>query len=331
MPGSETIFDASDETLDISILIVPDTSLSEVAGTVDTLRVANRQLGRTGYSWKVVSIDGAPVQLSCGLHLSVQGALSEVRGGDLLIILAAYSVGKTGRPEYVRQVRSAVSRFHFMAAFNAASWLLARAGLLDGARATIHWEDLEDFALAFPTIAVVPDRFVISGRFITSGAAATTVDVLLYLIRCRNGATICDQVAATFLVDMHNGGDPQQRPSYRRTFSDPRVNEALAAIEQDLENPQPLAGIAAGVGLSQRMLEILFRKQVGLSPAAFRREIQLVTARRLIIESSAPISEILVRVGFTSPSAFSRAFRERFGESPSQLRNTRRDRQIPPI
>src|SRR3546814_14159142 len=69
----------------------------------------------------------------------------------------------------------------------AGSWLLARAGLLDGRAATTHWEDLEDFAARFPEVAVRPDRFVIDGRRFTSGGASPTFDLMLPLIRSRFG------------------------------------------------------------------------------------------------------------------------------------------------
>src|SRR3546814_3338226 len=78
----------------------------------------------------------------------------------------------------------------------AGSWLLARAGLLDGRAATTHWEDLEDFAARFPEIAVRPDRFVVDGRTFTSGGASPTFDLMLHLIRSRFGYPLALEVAS---------------------------------------------------------------------------------------------------------------------------------------
>ena len=114
---------------------------------------------------------------------------------------------------------------------------MARAGLLDGYRATVHWEDLEDLAAAHPEIDVVPDRFVIDRNRVTIGGAAPAQDFMLHLIRARHGAALARQVALSFLTTPRRGRDPQTGPAPDPAL-DPRVARAVARMEARLDAPE---------------------------------------------------------------------------------------------
>jgi transcriptional regulator GlxA family with amidase domain len=212
MAKAETIFAPTDDALEIALLVLPRSSILEVASVLDPVRNANRHLGREGFGWRVVSPSGGPVPLTCGLELPAIGPLRAARGADVLIVIGGYGhLEATTRPLLTELSRLA-GRFRAVGGVDTGPWVLARAGLLDGHRATVHWEDLEDFALAHPGIDVLPDRFVISRNRFTAGGAAPAADLMLHLIGARCGPAIAAQVAGSFLYDAAVDGSRPQRP-----------------------------------------------------------------------------------------------------------------------
>ncbi|MCX7286092.1 MAG: AraC family transcriptional regulator, partial [Rhodobacterales bacterium] len=166
------IFLPSEQPLTIALLVLPQASILEVASALDPLRNANRQLGHEAYRWRVVSPDGAPVPLTCEISLPSSGPLAHAVGAEALIVVAGYRLAEVATRPLIRDLRRIAPRFQLVGGIDAAPWVLARSGLLDGYRATVHWEDLEDLAAAHPDIDVVPDRFVIDrNRLTISGAA----------------------------------------------------------------------------------------------------------------------------------------------------------------
>jgi transcriptional regulator GlxA family with amidase domain len=211
-------------------------------------------------------------------------------------------------------------RFQAIGGIDAGPWVLARAGLLAGYRATVHWEDLEDLAHAHPDTTVLPDRYVIDRTRFTAGGAAPACDLMLHLITTRHGPATARQVAASFITTPRAGTDPQIAPS-TDTRLDPRVAAAIARMESQTDTPEPVAHIARAVGLSPRRLEALFRQNLSLTPGAYALTLRLQTARRMVTDTRHPLADIALRCGFTSGSSLSRAFRRQFGQAPSSLRN----------
>lgn len=323
MAKSAPIFAASQQALSLALLVLPQCSILEVASTLDPLRSANRHLGHEAYRWRVVSPDGGPVPLTCGIELPSSGPLSAAEGADALIVIAGYRQSEVATARLIRDLRRLAPRFAAMGGIDAGGWVLARAGLLAGHRATVHWEDHEDFAASHPEIEVVPDRFVISGNRFTAGGAAPAADLMLHLIRARHGAALALQVAASFITTAHDGSEPQVSPDAPRRPDprlDPRVAQAVARMEARLDAPETAAASAAAVGLSPRRLEALFTAQLGMTPGAYGLSLRLQAARRLITDTRHPLADVALRSGFSSASTLSRAFRAQFGMAPSQLR-----------
>lgn len=314
------IFRPSSDPLTIALLVLPQASILEVASALDPLRNANRQLGQEAYRWRVVSPDGAPVPLTCGISLPSSGPLSHAVGADALIVVAGYRLAEVATRPLIRDLRRIASRFQLVGGIDAAPWVLARAGLLDGHRATVHWEDLEDLAAAHPHVDVVSDRFVIDRNRVTISGAAPAADFMLHLIRTRHGAALSRQVAMSFLTQARRGAEPQTAPPYQDPALDPRVAKALARMEARIDSPEPASATARAVSLSSRRLETLFRAALGTTPAAHALDLRLQAARRMLTDTKHPLAEIALRTGFSSPSTLSRAFRARFGNPPKTLR-----------
>jgi transcriptional regulator GlxA family with amidase domain len=315
------IFQPSDQPLTIALLVLPQASILEVASALDPLRNANRQLGHEAYRWRVVSPDGAPVPLTCGIELPSSGPLSHATGAEALVVVAGYRLNEVATRPLIRDLRRIAPRFQLVGGIDAGPWVLARAGLLDGYRATVHWEDLEDLASGHPEIDVVPDRFVIDRNRVTISGAAPAADFMLHLIRARHGAALARQVAASFLTQARPGSEPQIAPHEPDPALDPRVARALTRMEARIDCPEPASVTARAVSLSARRLETLFRQSLGTTPAAHSLDLRLQAARRMITDTRHPLAEIALRTGFSSPATLSRAFKARFDCPPGALRS----------
>jgi transcriptional regulator GlxA family with amidase domain len=198
---------------------------------------------------------------------------------------------------------------------------MAEASLLDGYKATIHWEDHDSFSSRYSGIDVVTDRFVIDRKRITSGGALPTLDLMLEIIRRRQNYAIALEVSRSFLYER----DESVRdllPSSANHFGalDSRMSRILRLMEENIGQPLPMKAVARAVGLSPRHMQTLFHRTFGVSPHMHYLALRLNTARRRIIETKEEFSTIGESTGFNSPSAFTRAYRAQFSESPSETR-----------
>ena len=316
------IFQPAERPLDLTLLVLPESSLLSVASTLDPLRAANRVSDRTAYRWRVVSPDGRPAATTCGLALPVEGAFDPEAAGAALIVVGGFQVFHHATPKLLAGVRRAAQRGAALGGIEAGAWVLGLAGLLDGRRATTHWEDLEDFATRFPRVEVLPDRYVVDGPCFTSGGASPSFDMMLQLIRSRQGYGAALDTASVFIYDeVHAGSDVQPLVSLGRLdWHEPRVAAAIRLMERHLDDPLPVAHIARRVGVTARTLETLFGRTVGTGPGAYYLDLRLNAARRLLLDARLPAAEVALRSGFSSISTFSRAFKRRFGLSPSVFR-----------
>ena len=305
--------------MSIAILVLPRASILEVASVLDPLRNANRQAGGEVFRWRVVSPDGGPVPLTCGIELPSSGTIQSVDHADLLMIIAGYGQETVATPALIATLRRMAGRFRVIGGVDTGPWIMARAGLLNSHRATVHWEDLEDFAARFPAVEVVPDRFVVSGNRVTIGGAVPAADYMLSLIRARCGATMAGQVADSFLYD--TGADPSrpQRAGLLPGVREKRLSAAMTQMNQHLDDPMPLDRIAQAVGVRRRRLEQLFATGLGQGAARVYRDLRLQAARRMIVDTDHALGEIALRVGFQDASSFTRAYRQKYGEAPKSL------------
>ena len=188
---------------------------------------------------------------------------------DVLMIVAGFGVEGHATPALLGGIRRAARRARAVGGIEAGTWLVARAGLLEGRAATTHWEDLEDFAAAFPGVDVRPDRYVIDGPVFTTGGASPTFDLMLHLVRSRLGMAAALDVASVFIYDQSRAAaDAQPLVSLGRLDGyDPRLAQAIRLMEAHVDRPLTVAAIARRVAVTPRTLETVFRNSIGETPA----------------------------------------------------------------
>ena len=318
------IFETSNQTLEVTLLLLPDSSMMSLASVLDVMRAANRLARRKLFNWKLVTLDGEPATLTCGLPIHPQGQLDNNSHGNILIIISGFDQQKHVDDASLKRIKAIMRSFDAVGGVEAGSWVLARTGKLNGKKATTHWEDLEEFATQFPKVTVRPDRFVIDGDLFTTSGASPSFDFMLHLIRLRYGYHLALEVSSAFIYDgVHTGSDAQPLLSLGNLEQqEPRVAAAIRLMEQHLEDTLSLQMIAQQLGLSVRMLAYLFEQNLKLSPGKFYLRLRLQASRRLVLDTRIPMQEIALRTGFNSLSAFSRQFKGYYKVNASECRKS---------
>ncbi len=240
----------------------------------------------------------------------------------MLIVIAGFDTADQATQALLSRVNRAARRVGLTGGIEAGSWVLARAGLLKGKRATTHWEDFEDFASANPDVDVRQDRYVIDGSIFTTGGASPTFDLMTHLIRTRLGVATALDVASVFIYEEGKEASDTQPlvaigPADRY---DPRFAAAVRLMESRIDRPLTTAAIARRLHISVRSLENLFQAAISETPGAYYLRLRLSIARRLVTDTKTSFSEIAERTGFSSPSSFSRAFAKNYGSPPAIVR-----------
>ena len=307
------------ETKTVCLLLFDGFSNLCLANAVEPLRAANTLARRDLYQWTYLGLSDDALTSSSGLPVAPQCMTSKHRG-DALLVMPSYGHENLANENSARALRAAATRFDMLVGLDTGAWLLAHAGLLDGFRATCHWDVLNEAAEAFPQVDFTEDRHVIDRNRASCGGATTTLDLMLSLIERDHGAALALEVAALFMYGERDPlTDPQRLVPNRR-----QIRAAAALMRRHVEDPLPLDRIAKGVGLSLRGLEMIFRSHAGLTPARLYRSIRLAEARRRMEQTRDSVAEVALRAGYRDATAMPRAFKAEFGITPSAARKAKR-------
>lgn len=320
MRGNQTEF---------AFLTLPRYSLIALSNAVEPLRMANILLGKPEYSWCIASLDGAPTPASNGLQLTPTVPLESIRSVDILFVCGGVEVQAGVSPRLLAVLRRFAERRVPLGALCTGGYALARAGLLDKYRATIHWENLSALREEFPRILLNDQLFTIDrDRFTCSGGVAP-LDLMLHLVKARHGARLSQQISEQFIVDrVRNDRDRQYVPLRAQIgVSHDTLIRVAQLMEQNIEKPLSLDEIAATTELSRRQIERLFKRHLNCVPKRYYLQMRLRRARELLLQTSMPIIDITTACGFQSPPHFSRCYRAQFGCPPSAERQIRHTRQ----
>lgn len=313
-------------TVRLGILLFPRFSLMAFAAALEPLRAANRLLGHDYYQWSILSPDGKSVVASNGIAIEPQAAFGATEDLDLLLVCIGLDPLQIKRHAGLRgRLRQLAARGCQVGGVSGGPFLLAEAGLLDGRQCTVHWEYHESFAARYPRARLRQDLFVVDrGRFTCSGGTAA-LDMMLHFVREHHGQDLALAVAEQFIHPRIREQDDRQRMAVNTRYrvSSPKLAEAIALMEQARGDPPTLADIAAGVALSTRQVERLFRRYLGQSPREFYLALRLDRARALLRDTAQPVRSIAAECGFKSTSHFSSCYRRAYRRRPT-------DERVPP-
>lgn len=302
----------------IGILLAPDFALMSYASAVEPFRAANRLSGRDLYEWRHISADGQPVRASNGVQIVPDNAVGDVVVFDLLIVCAGGNPSEfrhNATLAWLRQVARSGTR---IAGVSGGPLIVARAGLLEGYRCTIHWEHIPAFVEEFPRHDLRRSLFEIDRDRLSCSGGTAALDMMHFLVEEDHGHELASDVAEWFLhTHVRSGDGPQRMPVRERlAVGDPKLVRVLETMDDNLESPVGRTDLARLAGVSVRQLERLFKAHLSRSIADHYMELRLRRARILLVQSTLSVLEVAIASGFVSASHFSRAYKIRFGRPP---------------
>lgn len=326
----------------IGFLLIPRFTIYEFFLAVECLRLANllhadRRPGPRIFEWKVLSPDGKPVEASNGMTVTPEASISEIGYLPTLLVLASYEPERHASRALINWLRYLDRHGAALGSLSTGAVLLALAGLLDGYRATVHWEALSAFREQFQRITVVDEPMVVDRTRLTCAGGVSTLNLMLHIVAQRQGPGLARAVVREVYHDnMGAAASDRSAAQARQTrIYHPRVTRAVREMEANLDAPLSLAGLAKRANLSRRQLSRLFVDEVGDSPMRHYRKLRLERARQLLSQSDLSTEAVAMATGFGSLSAFSRAYRAHFGYTARDERNLYRTQRsldyLPPI
>ena len=297
------------------------------ASALEPLRLANRGAGNEIYGWKLISETGEPVRSSCDARIEVSGGLEVLPRGARVVVVSGVHAHRAATKPVLTWLRKQSRLGSPVGALCTGALILAKAGLLDEKRCTIHWENQAAFSEEFLDIELTNRLFEIDGnRFTCAGGIAAT-DMMLTLIARDVDPGIVSLITDQIIHTPLRGEREEQRLSVpaRIGVRHPKLVTIIQMMEKNLEEPISPSILAKQAQMSTRQLERLFRRYLDRSPKRYYMELRLQKARNLLLQTEMSVINVALASGFTSPSHFSKCYRAYFNRTPY------RERGSPPV
>jgi len=306
----------------IGFYLIRGFSMIAFVAALEPLRLANLVSGKTLYSWYTMSHEGGTVYASNSISINVGQTIEMVPTVETIFVCGGIDVQKHQRSELFGFLRKQAAHGTGLGALCTGAHVLARAGLLDEHRCTIHWENLPAFVEEFPDLEVTSELYEIDRKRYTCAGGTAAADLMLNFISEQTGPDIAALVADELILHRIREKNEGQRMDLRTRLgvSHPKLLAVVSLMEENLETPFSAAELAESVGLSTRQLERLFRTYLKTPPTRYYLQMRLKRARYLLRQTSLPVFDVALAAGFVSASHFSKCYREEFDRTPSTER-----------
>jgi len=316
---------AGSQTTRIGFLLLDNFSLIAFTSAIEPLRMANQLSGEPLYSWATIGESNEMITCSNGLAFAPDYSIAtfdNTDAFDAVIVCGGIHIHRLGCDTSIQWLRQLAKSQVVLGAVCTGSHVLARAGLLDGYRFTIHWENIASAREEFPHLIISPELFEIDRDRYTCAGGTAPIDMMLYEVRQQHGAEIATAISEQFMCErIRDQHDRQRVPLTQRIgTSQPKLAEAVSLMEANIEEPMTLDELSHHVGLSRRQLERLFQRYLNSVPTRYYLELRLERARQLLLQTSKPIVDIALACGFVSAPHFSKCYRDTFSVPPRDER-----------
>ena len=299
------------------------------SSAVEALRIANRMSGHELYSWALAGEGGEMAHCSAGIGYKLDMDLDELQRDDTIMLCGGINVQAATSKRVLNWLRREARRGATIGGLCTAGYSLAKAGLLDGKRATIHWENQDSFSEEFEDVTLTKSVFVIDGNRITTAGGTASIDLMLKIIANDHGEDLANMVADQLIYTSIRTDQDTQRLSIptRIGVRHPKLGQVIRMMEQNIEEPISPASLAKDVGMSTRQLERLFRRYLNRSPKRYYMELRLAKARNLLMQTDMSVINVALACGFASPSHFSKCYRAHYDTTPYRERGTQASKE----
>jgi transcriptional regulator GlxA family with amidase domain len=309
----------------IGVLIFPDFQLLDAAGPISVFEIAARNAGKLS-SIKAIAMKPGPVRSSSGIEMLARGIKPSGAITTLIVaggpgVRAAATCAKT-----LAFVGAMEKRGLRIASVCSGAYILAEAGILDGRRATTHWQRTQDFLVRYPKVKLEPDRiFVRDGNIWSSAGISAGIDLALAMVTEDFGDEVARKTAQQLVLHERRAGGQSQFSSLLELKAPAgRFAPLLAWARQHLDAPLTVDDMAEQAGMSSRHFTRAFIAETGATPSKAVERLRIEAARQRVQSSSEAIELVARSTGFRDPERMRRAFIRAFGQPPQSLRRAAR-------
>lgn len=308
-------------TRDFAFLALPRFTLLAFSSAIEPLRIANQLTQQPLYRWRLVSMDGAPVESSAGVRIEVDQGLEPLTRETTAIVCSGTDASQAADRKVLSWLRDHARKGGGLGAICTGAYTLARAGLLGDDSPAVHWENRPAFRELFD-VEPLQQIYVIGRKHFSCAGGEAGVDLMLALIAQDHGQKLADAVAEMCLHSRRREANATQKAAFPAPMSsrNPAVARVIAAMKANIATPLDRDQLAEVFGRSPRHLERIFQSVLQETPKGYYLGLRLEEARNLLADTTLSILEIAVATGFNSRSSFSKAYSKRFGMSPARYR-----------
>ncbi len=312
----------SDNTEVIGILLIEGYPIIPFSCVVDSMRAANRLSGKDLYQWEYYAPGREPVAASCGITVPTS-PLGDAKNLSTLVIVAPNTAQDFDNAATLRQLKALDRQRVNLGSASSGSFILARAGLLDDCRCTIHWENIPVFKELYPQLDVAFSLYEIAERRFTCSGGTAALDMMLKLIENQHGRQLAQEISQQFQHDRIRTEIDSQQMADRidLAMSAPKLIDVINLMESNIEVPLALPSIAQKCNLSLRQIERLFHKYRNVTPSQYYLSLRLAHAKQLLLNTNRSVIDISIATGFETQSYFTACYRKHFGSSPRSHRS----------
>ncbi len=306
-------------------LLLDRFTMLSFASAIEPLRIANRVVGAAGLFLGA----GGRRRRDCDLFQrrrpsSWTWGWKRSTATTRLLVCGGIDVQKSTTKPVLNWLRREARRGVTIAGLCTGAYALAKAGLLDGKKATIHWENQDGFLEEFEEVNLTKSVFVMDGNRWSTAGGTSSLDLMLKVIAADHGEDVANTVADQLIYSTPRTDQDTQRLSIptRIGVRHPKLSQVIQMMEGNIEDPMSPAELAEEVGMSTRQLERLFRRYLNRCPKRYYMELRLQKARNLLMQTDMSVINVALACGFASPSHFSKCYRSHYNTTPYRERGT---------
>lgn len=323
--------------LRIGFILARRFTLCAFANFIDVLRLAADEGDRSRpilCSWRVLSPTLDAVESSCGIKIQPEERLGDPARFDYIVVVGGLiDAVENLHPDHIAFLRRAAAAGVPLVGVCTGAFILHRAGLMQGYRCCVSWFHHDDFLQEFDGLRPVSDQiFVVDRDRLSCSGGASSAHLAAFLVDRHIGPAAARKSLAIMIFDEALTAErPQPGFPLELVTRDDLVRRALLAMQQTLDTPLTVAGLAGRLGVSRRKLERHFTKALALTPMQAGMKIRLAQARQLLERGDRSVTQIAVETGFCDASHLIRLFRAAEGTTPEVWRIARRAADGPAV
>lgn len=312
----------SGKSFQVVFLLIDGFSLMSYASAMEPLRACNLLAGRPVYDIRHVSAEGRYTQSSSGAIIPATDNMDERVSPDMVLVIAGGDPSQFDDPKMTRWLRSQAGRRILMGGVSGGPLILARAGLMEGRRMTVHWDHVQALEVLCPTLIIERSLYVRDRDRLTCAGGSAALDMMHALITEHQGPALATRISDWFVQTAIRPGELAQRASIAERYgiASGAIIQSIEAMENHLADPLELSQLASLVGLSGRQLNRLFQQELATSAIQFYRRLRLEKVHELLLSTAWSMENIASASGFANGAHLSRLYTRYHGQTPRQAR-----------